>query len=56
VAAELKKELGVDTQLEVGTSGEFTVWVDGAKISEKRWGRFPSPEDVVAAVRARPPA
>jgi hypothetical protein len=54
VAAELKKSLGVDAQLEVGGSGEFTVWVDDAKVAEKSWGRFPSPEDVVAAVRSRP--
>jgi hypothetical protein len=53
VAAELKKALGVDASLEVGSSGEFTVWVDDAKVAEKKWGRFPAPEDVVAAVRAR---
>jgi hypothetical protein len=52
VAAELKKALGVDANLEVGSSGEFTVWVDGAKVAEKKWGRFPAPDDVVQAVRA----
>ena len=52
MAAELKKELGVDATLEVGNSGEFTVWVDGAKVSEKKWMRFPEPKDVVAAVRS----
>jgi hypothetical protein len=56
VAAELKKTIGVETTLEVGSSGEFTVWVDGQKVAEKKWGRFPSPEDVVAAVKAASPA
>jgi len=53
VAAELKKTLGVDAKLEIGSSGEFTVWVDQAKVAEKKWGRFPAPEDVVAAVKAK---
>ena len=52
MAAELKKALGIDASLEIGGSGEFTVWVDQAKVAEKKWGRFPAPEDVVQAVRA----
>jgi hypothetical protein len=52
VAAELKKALGVDAQLEVGSSGEFTVWVDDHKVAEKKWMKFPAPADVVAAVKA----
>lgn len=55
MAAELKKTFGVDATLEVGNSGEFTVWVDDRKVAEKSWGRFPAPEDVVAAVRAVSP-
>ena len=55
MAAELKKELGVDASLEVGDSGEFTVWVDGKKVSEKKWMRFPEPRDVVAAVKSAKP-
>jgi len=51
VAAELKKALGVDAKLEVGGSGEFTVWVDDKVVAEKKWMRFPAPEDVVAAVK-----
>jgi predicted Rdx family selenoprotein len=51
VAAELKRALGVDAVLEVGNSGEFTVWVDDRKVAEKKWGRFPDPADVVSAVR-----
>ena len=52
MAAQLKQELGVDAELIVGGVGEFTVWVDDAKVSEKHGGRFPEPKDVVAAVRA----
>jgi len=37
----------------VGDSGEFTVWVDEAKVAEKRWGRFPDHKEIVDAVRAR---
>ena len=52
MAAELKKVLGVDAQLEIGSSGEFTVWVDDRMVSEKKWMRFPEPADVVSAVRS----
>jgi predicted Rdx family selenoprotein len=53
VAAQLKQDLGVDTALVVGNSGEFTVWLDDAKVIEKQSGKFPEPGEVVAAVRAR---
>lgn len=52
MAAELKKDLGVDAVLEVGSSGEFTVWVDDRKVAEKKWMRFPDPTTVVEAVRS----
>jgi len=51
VAAELKSVLGVDSELVVGSSGEFTIWVDGKKVAEKKWS-FPEPQAVVEAVRA----
>jgi len=35
-----------------GNAGEFTVWVDEAKVVEKRWGRFPDAKEIVEAVRA----
>jgi hypothetical protein len=47
----LKRELGVDATLEVGGSGEFTVWVDGKQVLAKSGWRFPGPDDVVAAVK-----
>ena len=53
MAAELKQALGVDARLEVGSSGEFTVWVGDTVVAEKKWMRFPDPADVVTAVRAK---
>lgn len=52
MAAELKRTVGMDAELRVGGSGEFTVWLDDKLIAEKKLGQFPSPEDVVAAVKA----
>ncbi len=52
MAAELKRTLGMDAKLEIGSSGEFTVWVDDKKVAEKKWGRFPDPADVIEAVKA----
>ena len=51
MAAQLKQDLGVIAELTVGTSGEFTVWVDDQKVAEKTWRGFPDPDDVVDAVR-----
>lgn len=51
MAAELKTTMGLDAELRVGNSGEFTVWLDDAMVAEKRSGRFPTPDEVVAAVR-----
>jgi len=51
VAAQLEKDLGIAADLVVGSSGEFTVWVDGKLVAEKQRGMFPEPAAVVAAVR-----
>jgi hypothetical protein len=51
VAAEIKRATGLDTQLVVGKSGEFTVWLDDNLIAEKKLGMFPSPDAVVAALK-----
>ena len=56
MAAVLKQSIGVDAQLVIGGSGEFTVWVDDQKVAEKKWGVFPAPEDVIDAVRAAAPS
>lgn len=52
MAAELKREMGIEAEMEVGNSGEFTVWVGETRVAEKKWGRFPDPADVIAAVKA----
>jgi hypothetical protein len=52
VAAALQKDLGIEAELVLGESGEFTVWVDGQKVAEKVFMTFPSPAQCVAAVRA----
>ena len=52
MAAELKKTVGQDAKLVVGNSGEFTVWIDDKLVAEKKLGRFPSPEEVAAVVKA----
>lgn len=51
MAAQLKQDLNVVAELKVGSSGEFTVWVDDRKVAEKTWSGFPDPDDVVDAVR-----
>lgn len=51
MAAQLKRDLGIDAEMVVGGSGEFTVWVGDQKVADKVWGKFPEPEQVVAAVR-----
>jgi hypothetical protein len=56
VAAEIKRETGLDAQLMIGGSGEFTIWVDDKLVAEKKWGMFPSPDAVVAAVKAALPS
>ena len=52
MAAQLKQDLGIESELIVGSSGEFTVWVGDRKVAEKTGGRFPEPEAVVGAVRS----
>ena len=56
MAAELKRQVGVDAQLLVGGSGEFTVWIGDKLVAEKKLGQFPSPDAVVVAVKAALPA
>ena len=51
MAAQLKKDLGIDALMVVGRSGEFTVWLDEKLIAEKEFSGFPDPDDVVDAVR-----
>lgn len=52
MAAEVKRATGLDAQLLIGGSGEFTVWLDDKLVAEKKLGQFPSPDAVVEAVKA----
>ncbi len=48
MAAEIKKQLGTDTQLVRGSGGIFEVHVDNKKIfSKKEAGRFPTEKEIV---------
>jgi hypothetical protein len=51
VAALIKKDTGLDTELVEGGRGEFSVWVDVERVAQKEAGVFPADQDAVAAVR-----
>lgn len=51
MAAFLKDELQIETELVEGTRGEFTVWVDEMCVAKKDERGFPDERDVVAVVR-----
>ena len=54
MAAEIKKQLGVGSQLVRGSGGIFEVTVDNEKIfSKKEQGRFPSEKEIVDKLRER---
>lgn len=54
MAAEIKKQLGVDSQLVRGSGGIFEVTADGERIfSKKEEGRFPSEKEILDKLRAR---
>ena len=50
MAALIKDSLQVETDIEPGGRGEFTIWVDGAKVAEKSRSGFPSDKAVVETV------
>ena len=53
MAAEIKKELGVESQLVRGGGGIFDVSVDSKRIfSKKEEGRFPSEKEIIDQLRA----
>ena len=51
MAAVLKQELAVETELIEGKRGEFTVWVGDEVVAQKGPGGFPTEEEALAAVR-----
>ena len=46
----LKDELGLDSELKVGSNGIFQVAVDGKVVAERGFMGFPSEEQIVSAV------
>ncbi len=52
MAETLRAQLGLETTLEPGDRGEFTVWVGAQLVARKTLDGFPTPEDCLEAVRA----
>ena len=53
MAAEIKKELGIDSQLVRGSGGIFVVSADDRKLfSKKEEGRFPSEKEIIEKLRS----
>ena len=55
MADALRREPGVQVQLEDGSKGEFTVLIDGRPLA-KKGNDMPTVDEVVAAVRQARPA
>ncbi len=54
MAATIKKELGIDSEIVRGSGGIFEVTVDNQKIfSKKDEGRFPSEKEIIDSLRSR---
>lgn len=51
-AAALQERLGVAADLAAGTGGVFRVYVNGKEIISRAKGYFPSPDEIVTAVRS----
>ena len=51
MAALIKDQLGVDSELTEGGRGEFTVWVGDQVVAKKDTEGFPSDEEALAAVK-----
>jgi hypothetical protein len=56
VAALIKKETGLETELVEGNRGEFTVWVENAVVAQKGPAGFPEDEEALSAVQRALPA
>ena len=55
MAAEIKKDLGIDSQLVRGAGGIFDVSVDNKRIfSKKEEGRFPTEKEILDKLRGMP--
>jgi hypothetical protein len=56
VAALIKQETGLDTELVEGNRGEFTVWVEQAVVAQKGPLGFPEDGDILSSVQRALPA
>ena len=52
MAALIKQQTGIDSDLVEGGRGEFTVWVGQERVSQKDESGFPEDDTVLAAVQA----
>ena len=52
MAALIKQDAGLESDLEPGGRGELSVWVDGKKVVEKTFRGFPGDKDVLKSVKA----
>ena len=50
MAALIKGELGIDSELSEGGRGEFTVWVGDQVVAKKDTQGFPTDEEALKAV------
>ena len=50
MAAVIKDSLKLETDIEPGGRGEFTIWVDGVKVAEKSRSGFPTEKAVLETV------
>lgn len=51
MAAEIKTQLALETEIIEGNRGEFTVWVDERCVAKKDRDGFPEDAAIVEAVR-----
>jgi hypothetical protein len=51
VAALVKDELGLDSELIEGGRGEFTVWVGDTVVAKKDTEGFPTDDEALAAIK-----
>lgn len=47
----IEQQIGQNVSLEVGRSGEFSVWVAGKKVAEKTYEGFPDEAECLDSVR-----
>jgi len=53
LAAKIKDQFGIDTELIQGSGGQFEVVVDGRLVfSKKEQGRFPEDDEVLSQLKS----